>query len=600
MLRRETLAIIAFHAFMLLWLTVRPAFAATFSLECNEGVGDANALQDAVNEASWNGLEDIITLKEGCTYTLTEVNNLQISSDGGLKLTIEGKGATISRSNHQPVLEVFPGAMVVINQLLIKEGKSLNFGGGIINSGTLTLNDSSILSSNAQFIGGAVYNVGTLTLNQSTITNNRSGLIGGAIYNGDTGILTMNESTVSSNRADSSGGGIYNLGVMTLSSSSIVGNAADSVGGGIFNSSTLTLSDTAVRGNSAELVGGGIFNEDMLTIEAGSISDNIARTNGGGIANSGMLTIAGGLLDDNHAAYGGGIYNDNAVTLDNSTVRSNSADLSGGGLYNDGTLNAGSIALRNNTASFGGALHNTGTLTLVNTVAGGNYAHVIGGGILNEGYLTLMNNTISGNASGSRGGGIYNTRSLIVTNTIIANSTSGGDCVADAGVIDASFSLIEDGLECVNGSNSGNRTGDPALEADLRLQAGSPAIDAGSNSLIASAEDHDLAGTPRIAHDVVDMGAYEFTGEAAQTAITPQFSAAQEDTEYVNICEVRTTARVNLRAEPSNSAQILLQVPYAATLRAIAVNPAGYYRVSYLEQTGYISWSWMEQLQPCS
>ena len=58
---------------------------------------------------------------------------------------------------------------------------------------------------------------------------------------------------------------------------------------------------------------------------------------------------------------------------------------------------------------------------------------------------------------------------------------------------------------------AGNISGDPcfvdAVHDDFRLRAGSPCLDAGSNSFVQSATD--LAGNPRISNNTVDMGAYE-------------------------------------------------------------------------------------------
>ena len=48
---------------------------------------------------------------------------------------------------------------------------------------------------------------------------------------------------------------------------------------------------------------------------------------------------------------------------------------------------------------------------------------------------------------------------------------------------------------------------------DLRLEAGSPAIDAGDNSVIDALPGTDLAGEPRVVNDNIDLGAFEFQGE---------------------------------------------------------------------------------------
>jgi hypothetical protein len=59
-------------------------------------------------------------------------------------------------------------------------------------------------------------------------------------------------------------------------------------------------------------------------------------------------------------------------------------------------------------------------------------------------------------------------------------------------------------------------TSAPTSTGDLRLQAGSPAINAGNNDCVAGVET-DLSGNPRIVNGTVDLGAYE----GAQEEETP-------------------------------------------------------------------------------
>ncbi|MBI2913860.1 MAG: CSLREA domain-containing protein, partial [Chloroflexi bacterium] len=82
-----------------------------------------------------------------------------------------------------------------------------------INSGVMAnISDLTMRGGNPGAKGGGIYNSGTLTLNKSTVSSNTSPVAfsGGGIYNG--GTLTVNDSTVSGN----SGGGIYNGGTLTL------------------------------------------------------------------------------------------------------------------------------------------------------------------------------------------------------------------------------------------------------------------------------------------------------------------------------------------------------------------------------------------------
>lgn len=68
------------------------------------------------------------------------------------------------------------------------------------------------------------------------------------------------------------------------------------------------------------------------------------------------------------------------------------------------------------------------------------------------------------------------------------------------------------GLSIENNDNIDTTTAflhdDPMLDMDLRLQSGSPAINAGLNQAIASSTD--LDGKTRLIGSSVDMGAYEY------------------------------------------------------------------------------------------
>ncbi len=111
-----------------------------------------------------------------------------------------------------------------------------------------------------------------------------------------------------------------------------------------------------------------------------------------------------------------------------------------------------------------------------------------------------------------------------MSNCILSN---GGDELwnNDESVITINNSNIQGGFPGIGNIDADPMFVDP-LNGDLRLQAGSPAIDAGHNWAIAVLADTDLDGNPRFAADkidfdpgcgipvVVDMGAYEYQGDA--------------------------------------------------------------------------------------
>jgi len=263
----------------------------------------------------------------GATYT----ENLTI----GISLKIVGSGvsATIIDGGSAGRVVTIPNtsASVILKRMTIRNGQAVD-GGGVYNSGNLTITSTTISGNSASGTptsgpgGGGIYNVGTLTISNSTVSGNvatpgrmcsnpyysrcrRSGS-GGGIYNGAT--LTIDKSTVSGNVANDvcflshyygphivcfggDGGGIYSFGTLTISNSTVSGDVArpgtacnhficstSGFGGGIISSSsnnTLTISSSTISGNSAYL-GGGIDGSATLqnSIVAHSPGGNCSGT----------------------------------------------------------------------------------------------------------------------------------------------------------------------------------------------------------------------------------------------------------------------------------------------------------------------------------
>jgi Putative Ig domain len=117
-------------------------------------------------------------------------------------------------------------------------GSSSGNGGGVINRGKLTIEESTISGNTADFGGGVSSDFGTLTIENSTVSGNVAN-VGGGVDN-YAGQLTITNSTISGNSANH-GGGIYNsghyycsqysfdcyfVGTLTLNRSLIAGNQA--------------------------------------------------------------------------------------------------------------------------------------------------------------------------------------------------------------------------------------------------------------------------------------------------------------------------------------------------------------------------------------
>ncbi len=294
----------------------------------NDGV---TTLREAINQANADAGEDLIVFDRSLFSTAQTITLSGTELDITHNLDIiaprdpltGGDLVTVSGNNASRVFEIETGATVSIDGLIVADGSVRgDDGGGIKNSGALTL-DSSIVRNNSAFsdnsapymrYGGGIYNSGSLTVNNSTINRNSryNGLFsidgnGGGISNSTSGILNVNNSTISGNSANA-GGGIRNDGILNVSNSTISGNSAE-LGGGIFNGGTLNVSNSTISGNSASGSGGGIFNGGTLNVSNSTISGNSASGSGGGILNHGKLTLAFSTFTLNQANNGGGVYN---------------------------------------------------------------------------------------------------------------------------------------------------------------------------------------------------------------------------------------------------------------------------------------------------
>ena len=225
-------------------------------------------------------------------------------------------------------------------QLLCSEG------GGIWNAGTLTLTRTTVSSSAAHFGGGIANRGGSVALVDSSVSASSAAGCrgaaavvcsgGGGIWN--SGALTMANSTVSGCTADW-GGGIYSRGAPTLTNSTIAGNSAGFDGGGLLSFETLIVVESTVADNTAGQSGGGIANPaGTLEVTGSTLSGNTAAAAGGGMYNPAgaradllNVTVSGNVADR-----GGGIYTGGALTLTSSTVAANAAPTASA-IYDPGT-----------------------------------------------------------------------------------------------------------------------------------------------------------------------------------------------------------------------------------------------------------------------
>jgi hypothetical protein len=209
-------------------------------------------------------------------------------------------------------------AHVTLSDLTIRNGHA-NGGGGIANSGSLSINRSVVTGNSAlgflgYGFGGGIDNFGSLSINSSVITGN----------------FAVPRDIA--HHSIAKGGGIYSYGTLTINNSTVSGNVASTtcslydgcsvIGGGIYSDSgsTLKINNSTISGNSVRLgcskspcnltaTGGGISSGGTLIVASSTLSGNVAyclpgttcSLGAGGIDNSGATSIQNSIVANNES-----------------------------------------------------------------------------------------------------------------------------------------------------------------------------------------------------------------------------------------------------------------------------------------------------------
>ncbi len=192
----------------------------------------------------------------------------------GVNLVIDGDGFALDGqdlSNVQPIYIGFDTA-VTLQNITIMRGHDSS-GGGVVNTGFLTIQNSIIRDNTADNHSGGIDNHGVLTITHSTISGNDGGHFGGGISSSLSAELIIEHSTISNNSVTSNGGGIDNDGTLTIRNSTINGNSANSGGGIFIGGGNTTIQNSTVSGNNG-LMGSAINLEGNATIQNSTISGN--------------------------------------------------------------------------------------------------------------------------------------------------------------------------------------------------------------------------------------------------------------------------------------------------------------------------------------
>ncbi|MBR8834548.1 MAG: hypothetical protein DSM106950_11050 [Stigonema ocellatum SAG 48.90 = DSM 106950] len=475
------------------------------------GQPGATTLRDAINKANADPVPDLIVFDRSLfskaqTITLSRgeldiTHNLDIIAP---RDTLTGSDlVTVSGSGASRVFEIEKAATVNLSGLIVADGRVTgDDGGGIKNSGILTL-DSSIVRNNSTTVstgttfpggygGGIFNNIGaSLTVSNSTINGNSASNGGDGIANNkssgssfDSGsTLEVKNSTIRGNSGGRDGGGILSYGdnsIIKVSNSTISGNSSG-YGAGIFLFyGTADVSNSIISNNSANFGGGINSFRAILKVSDSTISYNSA-IDGGGIDNdirsAGNFTVISHTTITNNSATGGrggGIENFNdfgeTFKISNSTISNNSSASDGGGIYSSGNVEVDNSTVSNNSAKVfngfsgnGGGIYGSGTIS--NSTLSGNTAAGSGGGIYGSG--TISNSTISNNSSASDGGGIYNPNggTVQLSNSTLSNNkaaNNGGgiyNTTVETQVSRTGFIAAQGIVNATNSTLSGNTAG---------------------------------------------------------------------------------------------------------------------------------------------
>ena len=460
-------------------------------------------------------------------------------------ITIDGTGRTVELDafglgRHFTVLD---GATLTLANVVLQNGDPVLDGGAIeVRSGgsliltDVTIRESTAYESNgAHYAGGAIFAQGaTVEITGGRFENNMAAR-GGAVNVSDTVLTIQGSEFVNNNGNLFAGGAIRLVGTQSV---------------GTFEDVHFEANYVAQWGGAIAVVGGAVASirgSTFLSNQAFSTANNNDSGGGaiyvGGGADPGTVTVATSRFirnetqnfADSRSAGGGAILSDGRL------VHVAASEFYGNGSDGDGAAI---------TVDQGGE----GEFTVSSSVFVGNYVSPRPGSPgLFDGIGALSLNAASNAVVLSSFAG--NTGSDLAENVWFANSTVTANAVRNSAFDTIGMNLERIGTlshsiapesfahpdDALNGLlRIGNVTDDPGFTAapadggdgygqenddygDLRLQADSPAIDAGDNGSVPAdladldddgdeTEDEpwDVTGGARVVGDAVDMGAYEY------------------------------------------------------------------------------------------
>jgi hypothetical protein len=461
-------------------------------------------------------------------------------------------------------------------------------GGGLdVAGGTVTLNNDTLSSNNANGGIGGIGGIGGHPETGSPIGIGGGGGNGGAGSGGGLDVA----------------GGTVKLNNDTLSSNNVTGGKGGAGGsGGIFgtghkgNNGGNGGSGGAGSGGGLYLAGGSV------TLNNDTLSNNYATGGTGGTGGKGSDCLFGnggngGVGGVGGTGSGGGLYvSGGTVNLNNDTLSSNNANGGIGG--NGGTGGKGGSHSKGGnggnggvggTGSGGSLYVAKGTVTLNNDTLSRNSALAglggeggSGGSVFNGGKNGTNGSGGSGGTASGGGIDVVSGAKVLLHNTLIAGSLAGGNSSDISGSLNSAsdYNLISDGsggLSTVNHNRLGSSAHpiNPLLAPlgnyggptqTMALLPGSLALNAGSSAYGGSS---DQRGKPRVG--ATDIGAFESQGFKLTLSSGNNQSAAV-NTAFAKALVVTVSA--NNALEPVAGGVIAFKAPVSGASAVLKSSPA--------------------------
>ena len=367
---------------------------------------------------------------------------------------------------------------------------------------------------------------------------------GGGII-GDNSIPTLANLNINLCSADSNGAAIYldgnATGFATISDCTFENNS----GGGVYSFVDVNVTDCTFKNNTDDFDGMLVFAGSNIQLATGCLFDSNTSSNGcGGIFVIQTSAQARSVITDcefrDNVGLRAGAIEYNALNLGNHEIQScrfstNSSSLSGtsSGAIRFDSISANSSLLVENSFMTGNSSSSSG--------AGAVFSN--GSGSLHMVNCTIVNNT---SVSGPGGAVLINNSSTLLDNMIIFSNDAQAEFGQDdsiwispsAGTVTVNRSIIQAlGAGDPPPPGTGNISSNPLFvdlngsdnvagtaDDDVRLQAGSPAIDRGNNLATSASLMADIYGDTRFVDDpntadtgvlggfpgVIDLGVAEF------------------------------------------------------------------------------------------